>query len=361
MDLGYKQAMLKQLFGKEYLNIDLPFIENLPYALVLQPISAGFTGLAAGAALLAVCTNSLLFVLAAFWAGILSIATLVVELVLFINGRDKLNQELNAASYGEAHADLGPALWLQVAATAAVLVGFFFLAAAWSMNRPAAQPRPYEAPLPLYGKHDDPYGYDQPVQGPRYNDFPASDTYPDPVPAPAPAPALAPYLAPAPAAASAPVMSTGAGRAFDSGRPYDAGPPADHGAHLPLTYDPNNAGSFPARHTSRRSSRRDNKRRHSSRSSLSRRHSGRSGQEPSMRRSADYDYAYNVPSRSISRQNMARERRRSHDPYLDRADQYEMDMVPRRSSRFYPGDDYYDDARQVPSQRWKRYGERGAF
>ena len=39
-----------------------PFLENLPYALVLQPISAGFTGVASGAALLAICILSLIHI-----------------------------------------------------------------------------------------------------------------------------------------------------------------------------------------------------------------------------------------------------------------------------------------------------------
>lgn len=361
MGLGYQQESIRNLFGSgsSGLNIPLPFINNLPYALVLQPISAGFTGLAAGAALLAMCSNSLLFTLAAFWAALLSIATLVIELIMFIKGRDTLRSQLSAANYVEStNVSFGPALWLQVAATAAVIVGFFFIALAWSMNRPTYdESRTYEAPLPTYQKQDDFYDYNTPQHniGRGYDDFGPSQVYADPAPAPAPAPA--------------PIASTGMGRAYDTSMPYDSAlTPAPN--RQSLVYDPAHAGSVPAKRSSRNI---EDDRRHSRHSSShhhgghSRRHSSRSHARESRadllphKSSGDYDYEYDVPSRRKSRE----VRRRSHDPYLD-VDQYEMDAAPRRSSRLYPQDDdtdFYaaDPRRNSSGQRWKRYSDRGAF
>lgn len=89
----------------------------MAYALVISPIAAGFTGLAAGGAFLHLCTNTILWPLLAAWAMILTAATLGVDLAFFILGRNSLN-ETGAMALGSA-ADssmLGPAIWMQVAA-----------------------------------------------------------------------------------------------------------------------------------------------------------------------------------------------------------------------------------------------------
>ncbi|KAI3613370.1 hypothetical protein CBS9595_004203 [Malassezia furfur] len=339
--LGFKQQSLQELFGSR-LNIGSPFIHNLPYALVLQPISAGFTGIAAGAALLAVCTNTLLYTIATFWAMLLSIATLVIELILFINARNKLNNQLAANYSGQVSAELGPAIWLQVAATAAVVVGFVFIALAWSLNREESLPERYEPPASMYAKDDDPYGYDHPAPNPnRYSDYQGTNYYADPTPAmAAPAPAPAPVSAPVLQPVAAPVMSTGLGRSYDEGdQPYEsARGPLRHS----LVYDPANAGGAQARRHSHRS----DGRRHSHRSGHhSRRHSGRSYHDHAEPRDDDYDYAYDIPARTMSRQEMVRERRRSRDPFMDA----DVDVFGGARKRHSAG----------PS--FKRYNERGQF
>lgn len=151
-----------------------PFLKNLPYALVLQPISAGFTGLAAGAAFLAICVNSFLWVLAALWALALSIATTVIELILFIVARDRFDDAFRP-SFADKHyynVKLGKGMWIQVAALAAVVVGTWFMIWAYAINnnynrkqRAASQPvapAPVMAPsttVPVSGQN---YGYTMP-------------------------------------------------------------------------------------------------------------------------------------------------------------------------------------------------------
>ena len=96
---------------------------------MLQPIAAGFTGLAAGAALLAICTNSFLWVLAAFWALALTAAALIIELILFIIARDRF-RDLFQEYYHDStqyDIDLDKGIWLQVAALASLVVGAFLL------------------------------------------------------------------------------------------------------------------------------------------------------------------------------------------------------------------------------------------
>lgn len=113
-----------------------PFLENLPYVLVLQPISAGFTGVASGAALLAICINSFLWVLAALWALALSIASTVIELILFIVARDRFDDAFRPA-FADKHyynVKLGKGMWIQVAALAAVVVGTWLMIWAYAVN-----------------------------------------------------------------------------------------------------------------------------------------------------------------------------------------------------------------------------------
>ncbi|WFD44927.1 hypothetical protein MPSI1_003601 [Malassezia psittaci] len=408
--LGYQQTSLQRLFGSGNLNISFPFLHNLPYALVLQPISAGFTGLAAGAALLAVCTSSALFALAALWALLLSIATLVIELILFVKARNSLNNQLGSQSYDSTvGSKLGPAIWLQVAATAAALVGFLFVAAAWSSRR-SSHTNPYDSSLPMYSKDDDPYGYDHPSTHARQPSYYNTNYYADPVPAQAPAQNTAtaqnmssaqPGMAPAPANQTnmpPQVSSTGIGRSHDYNQPYEVGRayepnsvqnPAQNasrntGSRNMMPMDSANANGIPpsrrhsrrsrhsegdilpSRHNSRRNSRNDSRRhsRHlSQRSAHSRRHSERgSGRDDPL--FDGYEYSYGIPSRTMSRQAGVRDRRRSRDVMSNEDDAYDIDAPKRRQSRLYP----YDNRSEMPNAHnrystssFKRYGDRGAF
>lgn len=108
----------------------------MAYALVISPIAAGFTGLAAGGAFLHLCTNTLLWPLLAAWAMILTAATLGVDLAFFILGRNSLN-ETGAMALGSA-ADssmLGPAIWMQVAALPPAFFGFIMLALGFYLKK----------------------------------------------------------------------------------------------------------------------------------------------------------------------------------------------------------------------------------
>ena len=85
-ELGYKNSAA-DITGLEQI-LQQYFVKDLPYALVLQPISTGFTALAAGAAFLHLCTNTVLWPLSAVWASLLTMSALVIELVLFILARN---------------------------------------------------------------------------------------------------------------------------------------------------------------------------------------------------------------------------------------------------------------------------------
>jgi len=186
-DLGYQQT-----FNGVNNAINLFFVNKLPYALVVQPISAGFTGLAAGAAFLHLCTNSFLWPLSALWASFLTMAALVIELVLFILARNKAR---SFQSNGQLTADgsaLGPAIWMQVASLPPVFFGFMMLALGWYLKRSRSDDNyydDYEPARPVYAPAEYPekdYYYQQPQQRPisrasrrsRYDDYyePADDS-----------------------------------------------------------------------------------------------------------------------------------------------------------------------------------------
>lgn len=172
-------GQLRDSYERSGSTIQNPFLKDLPYALVLQPISAGFTGLAAGAALLAVYVNSFLWVLAALWALALSAAAMVIELVLFIKARQRFNDLLRPLFTDENYysVNMGKGIWLQVAALAAVLVGAWLMILSYIVNsiankrsRPAVHSADHTtmAPVPVvdkdpysYGAHHEPYGYNQ--------------------------------------------------------------------------------------------------------------------------------------------------------------------------------------------------------
>lgn len=165
--------------------ISLFFVNKLPYALVLQPISAGFTGVAAGAAFLHLCTNTFLWPLSALWASFLTMSALVIELVLFVLARNKARSFQSTGTSTPAGSELGPAIWMQVASLPPVFFGFMMLALGWYLKRSRSQDNyydDYEPARPVYPSNNyvekDPY-YEQPAQRPisrasrrsRYDDY----------------------------------------------------------------------------------------------------------------------------------------------------------------------------------------------
>lgn len=163
--LGYTQSALGINSA-----IELFFVSKLPYALVLQPISAGFTGLAAGAAFLHLCTNTFLWPLSALWASFLTMAALVIELVLFILARNKARDFNNTSSQQvPSGSELGPAIWMQVASLPPVFFGFMMLALGWWLKRSRSQDNyydDYEPARPVYAPNDYPEKdyYNQPAR-----------------------------------------------------------------------------------------------------------------------------------------------------------------------------------------------------
>lgn len=176
--LGYQQT----LNGIDNA-IDRFFVDKLPYALVLQPISAGFTGAAAGAAFLHLCTNTFLWPLAALWASFLTMASLVIELVLFILARNKARSFQSTGSLSPIGSELGPAIWMQVASLPPVFFGFMMLALGWYLKRSSSKDNyydDYEPARPVYPANDYPEkDYYQQPQRPisrasrrsRYDDY----------------------------------------------------------------------------------------------------------------------------------------------------------------------------------------------
>ncbi|EST09686.1 Actin cortical patch SUR7/pH-response regulator PalI [Kalmanozyma brasiliensis GHG001] len=147
--------------------VSLFFVNKLPYALVVQPISAGFTGAAAGAAFLHLCTNTFLWPLAALWASFLTMAALVIELVLFILARNRARSFQSNGQLTPTGSELGPAIWMQVAALPPVFFGFMMLALGWYLKRSRSNDNyydDYEPARPVYAANDYPekdYYYQQ--------------------------------------------------------------------------------------------------------------------------------------------------------------------------------------------------------
>ncbi|WFD32159.1 leucine--tRNA ligase [Malassezia sp. CBS 17886] len=362
--------------GVANIPLNTPGAKNLSYALVLQPIAAGFAGLAAAGALLALCTNSLAWTMAALWATILTIAALVVELVLFINRRDVIRSGIDKIGANQPYSvELGPAVWIQVAATAAAVLAVLALFAAWALSRPSTPAySPTAAPVPpslydqhtptaqpvAYAKGEDAYGYSPPLQqvvsAPPPRTSARYDTY-EPGP---------PY----PSAPPPVVMTSGAGRAYDSDQPYDKAL-APMPTRQSQMYDPGQAGSMtPVRRAkSTEVPDTDRGRRHS------RRHSHRSDRPPprestgprNQRHSYEYDYDYDLPGKRYSYEygDVGHLRRRSHDPYRDLDADADTPGLARRASRLYPEDsglpaDYGYSVADT-QQRWRRYSDRGMY
>lgn len=177
--LGYQQT-----FNGVSQAVSLFFVNKLPYALVVQPISAGFTGLAAGAAFLHLCTNTFLWPLSALWAAFLTMAALVIELVLFILARNKARAFQSTGTLSPTGSELGPAIWIQVAALPPVFFGFMMLALGWWLKRARREDNyydDYEPARPVYAPNDyqEKDYYNQPASRPisrasrrsRYDDY----------------------------------------------------------------------------------------------------------------------------------------------------------------------------------------------
>ncbi|SNX81350.1 uncharacterized protein MEPE_00055 [Melanopsichium pennsylvanicum] len=173
--LGYQQN-----FNGISNAISLFFVNKLPYALVLQPISAGFTGLAAGAAFLHLCTNTFLWPLSALWASFLTMTTLVIELVLFILARNKVRSYQGTSGTTPIGSELGPAIWMQVASLPPVFFGFMMLALGWYLKRSRSQDNyydDYEPARPVYAPNEYPekdYYYQNQNQNQNQNPRPIS-------------------------------------------------------------------------------------------------------------------------------------------------------------------------------------------
>ncbi|KAJ9477123.1 hypothetical protein PHBOTO_000805 [Pseudozyma hubeiensis] len=165
--LGYQQT-----FNGINNAVSLFFVNKLPYALVVQPISAGFTGAAAGAAFLHLCTNTFLWPLAALWASFLTMAALVIELVLFVLARNKARSFQSTGQLTPTGSELGPAIWMQVASLPPVFFGFMMLALGWYLKRSRSNDNyydDYEPARPVYAANDYPEKdyYYQPQQPQR--------------------------------------------------------------------------------------------------------------------------------------------------------------------------------------------------
>lgn len=330
-----------------------PFLGNLARALVLQPISAGFTGLAAGAALLAVCTNSFLWVLAGSWAAILSIATLVIELVLFLNAKNNFGRLFDQIGAFDSYSvNLGKGNWIQVAATAAAIVGAVVAFVAFITNHSHAGDAPHTpvTPLPM-------------------TSAPATYAPRAPTPLPPPVPHDAVYVAPPTAyepAAQAPLIdSTGMGRAYETDTPYEGAVEPMLNRHSQL-YNEREAGSRPGERVrgppENRTSRHctdGHAHRSESHAHRSEGHAHRSEGHVDVRprHSFEYDYDYDAyPPRRTEYGGSSHVRHRSTTTHYGRD---RNRTYADRGSRLYPDDVYDAELRPTANDeaRWRRLSQ----
>lgn len=303
VSLGYENISFDSS-NADVSNFNAAINKGLAHALVLQPIAAGLVGLAAGAAFLSIFARTILWVLAAILALLVTYAALAVELAFFIIMHDRLKKIPGFS------VDYGPALWMQVGGAAAASAGCLAAIATYAAPRRDRAPPGYNEelrnahydPALMHAPSDDhlKYAYEAPyVPEPAY---------------PAQPPLEPTYVAPVP-------------------------PLQPHGG-----YDPREAGGrtpeFEKRHSrrhsreprrhSRRHLRRHSRepRRHSRR--YSRRHSRHESYPPRAAHEYDYDYDYTMPPR-----------RRSYE-------------YGRRRERAAP-------APEPRPGTWTRYSERGAF
>lgn len=147
----------------------------MAYALVISPIAAGFTGLAAGGAFLHLCSNTLLWPLLAAWATLLTAGTLGVDLAFFILARNSYNDVSNVTALGSQvrNSSLGPAIWMQVAALPPAFFGLVMLGLGYYLKKKSKKEI-----------RDDYYDFEPTQQrGSRHlseNDAYAGDGYEDP-------------------------------------------------------------------------------------------------------------------------------------------------------------------------------------
>jgi len=118
--LGYDiQTLLDQLTNStETFRDDI--VHGLTYALILHPIAAGFAFLAF---LLAVCSHLVTHILGsivAFFATLITLVALGIDLGLFISSRDRINDQAAGSP-----ASLGNAMWMVVGALAALFLASF--------------------------------------------------------------------------------------------------------------------------------------------------------------------------------------------------------------------------------------------
>ncbi|ORY56812.1 SUR7/PalI family-domain-containing protein [Leucosporidium creatinivorum] len=100
--------------------VSASIVHGLTYALVLNPIAAGFSFIAL---LFALCSNLALGIIASVlsgWAFLVTIIALALDLGLFVTARHRLNDASD-----NINASFGNALWLVVAAAACQLVAAF--------------------------------------------------------------------------------------------------------------------------------------------------------------------------------------------------------------------------------------------
>jgi len=115
---------------------------GLTYALVLHPIAAGF---AFAAFLLAVCATIVTHILgsiAAFFAFLISLIALAIDLGLFIYTRNHINDQ----STGHP-ASLSNAIWMMVGATVALLIASLTICCGGLRDRRTRRSRAYDAPV----------------------------------------------------------------------------------------------------------------------------------------------------------------------------------------------------------------------
>ena len=361
---------------------DFFYGNSITRALVLQPIAAGFTGLAAGAALLGFCVSTFAWVLLAILACLLTIAATVLELVFFIHARDALTKYYSkGANTGEFSANLGNAMWVQVAALAAAVVGTLLMILAYTLNRTSVSERPHEpTPLPMSNKRDDSV-YAAPV-----TDSYGAYSHPQ-------------YGYTPPSAA---VETSGAGRAYDPNQPYETGV-TPYPNRYSQVYNAKEAGSRPIERTKkdeRRHSRHHNKRhgKHRShshsqprdqyfanRGSHSRRHSRHTSRghghmyddefydnkdDVVPRHSYEYEYDFDAfPARRMSFEygNNSHVRQRSMGGYSRPHSQAALARSSSRASRLYPADSGEVNYDTLPRRtandqaRWQRHSHRFSY
>lgn len=114
--LGYNLDFITQNTSGD-INVAGTLVKGLTYALVLNPIAAGFSFLALLAALFSNTAMGVLASVLAFWAFLVTCVALALDLGLFVTARHRLNDTSD-----NIFASFGNAIWLVVAAAACLLI-----------------------------------------------------------------------------------------------------------------------------------------------------------------------------------------------------------------------------------------------